>query len=268
MGSQFYNVNRLGPKVFLQNQSENEIRNQHVFYSNQQIDGIEKNINQLFKIINSHTQNIDYLTGQVVKQEKAAKKLSAMQEKIHRTVEQKGDMQQELISRFEQYKGEGTVLQTQLTELVDSYKNVNDKLTEIEHAKHELFEQLSEQQKQIEEYKQRSERVEKEQSEQKTVQDQFEEQLQLQNLDYRDLLEKVRENKKEQKCTQERVNQLIEKSKDLTTQQREQEHLHLELYCELLQLQTVTRESSTMLKQAIAKLESEVKHLHVKKSVH
>jgi chromosome segregation ATPase len=264
VGRNVYDANSQKPKVFAHLWTQTSDVNQKVFYSNTVMEGIESRLDQLQHTITTHNHFHNTISNQVKKQESATRNLETMHENLKRLVDQKGNIQQELVTKLQKYETQKQSITQQLLEIAESKQVLTERLDTLEKAEQDIYVELNDQSNRIQEQELVCEQVKSDLSGQKERNDEMVQQFNLQEIDYGDLLQKVKEKEHVQKQVQNKLNELEELTTNLALQHRDQENMHLDLFTQLIKLKSITAEEANHIKQSIAKLKSEIKQLQEK----
>jgi chromosome segregation ATPase len=248
------------PKVYADTQTD-EV-NQKFFYINTRIEKINSQFNEVNRTIGVHDQIHHTFSKQLEEQDENTRKLQLMHEDLVEVVEEKSDIQQELIKRVGKSEEDTVVLQQQLQALSEAKDSLTEQLISLEAAKYNLYTAIDEHSNQLKEQTDQLQKVKNDQSNQNFKHDELVQLVGVQAIDHEDLLKRVKENEAEQKQLQISLEDLIDKTAELALQHREQEKMHLDLYTQLIQLKAVSSEASMHMKKSISKLNAELKELH------
>ncbi|KHF40176.1 hypothetical protein [Halalkalibacter okhensis] len=275
-----YSNERTKPKLFLRRPTVKF--NQKIYYSNKVMENIHSQFGKLEHIIGTHDLVHENLTKQLDEQEKKTKQVhesitiqfneqivmneqfQKMHTRLKDSMEEKGDVQSRLLLTMEEYEVERVKLEEKLDEIAETKANLLDHLHTLEKTESDLRAEVTDQSSRISEQEARYDTMQKEQADQVQKQDEMFQQLNLQKLDHEELTKIVKNSQQDQKQMQAKIQELFEQMNFLSTQQYEQENMHLDLYTQLIQLKTIQTEMSNFMKQSIDKLNLEIEKLEIK----
>lgn len=216
------------PLLYQEDRLLKERPNQNVFYSPTRVDHIEYQMNKIL-------ENSERMSKRIARQEQKTHSLQVLNEHVQTMLKEKHNLLTELMTKLNEYGLEKDMIVEHLNELEQTNQKIDARLNEYENNKDDLFKQLTEYNENLQTHDLLMKSVRKEQLNQKEQLDELVQQIQLREIDHDDLFQKVKDNETEQNQVEEQMNELIETIARLTSEHRNQEQLHLELYTEFLE---------------------------------